>query len=744
MIIYRLPETFLSKTQGSGIMTLGGDLKRKSLEKPDEEGGRAQKIFKEASEYFHQDSTGDNEPAAENEVLVQKEVCTAQQKEKIKQRFKKIKQEPAIDNIEQCIESETPLPETPTSVITSEDADNSLINHLLISDEDSSEDEEDDCDYDISEDEADPGEDASKIQLTRSTAVNLKFQLTSGVVKLKEEIEKSLQLKDNIIKELKEENEKLRHHFTNQLKVKKEKMDDSLVQNKTDFDRQLSNVDEEREYLIEEIKYKDSELERKAAEIKMKDDSIKDISDKYQKLDKLKIELKRSLDDRDKVVKRLEETKVRLESKLTLALKKKFVRTDVELRLQEVEKELEAVREVKYKLEDENSKLEQQKSNLEKKMNDNLKNVHQNEELRVKFDQELKEQKASFEKEIKEKEKNMKSLRNELKDNDNVIKARTVRITDLETSLSNVERKLNEEISAKESLRIKLSKVEESETILTEYKIDLEARVRDLAFSEEGLKKQVTNLTEEQRNLTEENKSWKVKYEKRISEIEAESNKLIMEDLKLIEKSRVEMEEIKRQLAKIQTNFENSQNEKKLLEQEHISLQILTSEKDEVITERNLNIEKVRQKYQKLKSKMVELIQLNEGLDNRVTVTELKYFNLEKDLTDKAIVIQKLESDLIVAEKSLEEIRLTSEKNLEELRSTNNQVMEQLKKDKTELEETMKGLEQQLAMEKEKTVKEKADMQKTKKFLLDQIAQIKKRSNASINLNTQYETIDIN
>ena len=56
-------------------MTLGADLKRKSLEHPGEEGGTVQKIFKEASEYFHQDSTGDNEPAAENEVIVQKEVC---------------------------------------------------------------------------------------------------------------------------------------------------------------------------------------------------------------------------------------------------------------------------------------------------------------------------------------------------------------------------------------------------------------------------------------------------------------------------------------------------------------------------------------------------------------------------------------------------------------------------------------------------------------------------------------------
>ena len=70
-------------------MTLVADLKRKSLGHPGEEGRAVQKIFKEASEYFHQDSTGDNEPAAENEVIVQKEVCSASQRESIKQRFKK-------------------------------------------------------------------------------------------------------------------------------------------------------------------------------------------------------------------------------------------------------------------------------------------------------------------------------------------------------------------------------------------------------------------------------------------------------------------------------------------------------------------------------------------------------------------------------------------------------------------------------------------------------------------------------
>ena len=45
-------------------------------------------------------------------------------------------------------------------------------------------------------------------------------------------------------------------------------------------------------------------------EIKMKEDSIKDISDKYHKLEKLKIELKKILDDMEKMIKRLKGVKL--------------------------------------------------------------------------------------------------------------------------------------------------------------------------------------------------------------------------------------------------------------------------------------------------------------------------------------------------------------------------------------------------------------------------------------------------
>ena len=88
---------------------------------------------------------------------------------------------------------------------------------------------------------------------------------------------------------------------------------------------------------------------------------------------------------------------------------------------------------------------------------------------------------------------------------------------------------------------------------------------------------------------------------------------------------------MKTELQKLESKYEVAEEERNGLkgslaakEQEHISLQIMTSEKDEVINEKTISVEKFRRKNEKLKSKLIELITLNDGLDNRVTVTELK------------------------------------------------------------------------------------------------------------------------
>ena len=121
-----------------------------------------------------------------------------------------------------------------------------------------------------------------------------------------------LEKQNKVIENLRKENTKMALDFESQIKVKKETFNESLQKNKTDFDLQLSNVVEERDYLIEENKFNDN--------------SIKNLMEKYQKLDELKIELN--------------------------------------LRLQETRTELEAVKEEKSKLEEEKSKLEDENSKL--------------------------------------------------------------------------------------------------------------------------------------------------------------------------------------------------------------------------------------------------------------------------------------------------------------------------------------------------------------------------------------------
>ena len=80
-----------------------------------------------------------------------------------------------------------------------------------------------------------------------------------------------LEKQNKVIENLRKENSKMAVDFESQIKVKKEIFNENLQKNKTDFDLQLSNVIEERDYLIEENKFNDN--------------SIKNLMEKCQKLD---------------------------------------------------------------------------------------------------------------------------------------------------------------------------------------------------------------------------------------------------------------------------------------------------------------------------------------------------------------------------------------------------------------------------------------------------------------------------
>jgi len=697
-------------------MTIGMTEKRKSIE----DDGRAAKIFKEASEFFDEDSTGfDTEPTAENELVIQKEII----------KHRAIKQE-AVENTEI---STNPNLEEAVSPQT----------NLQSVDEVSSDDESPlyDCDYEISDDESDETE-------NRSTDVTkfLKMKTSSLLQNIITRLERTLLVKNKIIEHLRKENAKLKLDFESQIKVKKEILDENLVKNKKDFDRQLSNVDEEREYLIEEIKLKDSELDGKNLELKKKDEVIADWADKYKKFDKLRGELKKSLDEKEKIRGRLQEKCAKLESKLSLALKKKIVRTDFELKLQEVEKELDILREEKYKIEDENSRLEEINKKLESKLHDHDKCAKIKEEQKKLFDEELKKNLVHFEAKNNDYDKNLKSLRTELKETDIALKSKTMRIKELETLVGRKDSQLKDETASKEELKAKLEKLEESETISTEYKADLESRIKDLELIENNLRTQMgalkqkhlsaVSVSSEQLKLDYEAKLKSLEEEKnvKITKLQEESNSMIMEDLKLIEKHRLEIEQLKTELSKLESAEEEKNSLKATLaarEQEHISLQIMTSEKDELINEKTISAEKFRRKNEKLKGKLYELIQLNEGLDNRVTVTELKYFNLEKEIEEKQTLVSQLENDLSSANT-----------NLDKMKENHSQEIEKLAEEKRILEEMLGKEKEEIANVRADFEKERADFQLKKKRILEQVKQINKRKDKVIQLNVEPIEID--
>ena len=166
----------------------------------------------------------------------------------------------------------------------------------------------------------------------------------------------------------------------------------------------------------------------------------------------------------------------------------------------------------KFKLEDENSKLEDLKYNLENRLDEREKTFKKKEEQMKHFDKELQEQKSHHEKEVKEMEKNTKSLRNELKETDSALKSKTIKIKELETLISRKDSQLKEEKVSKESIKKKLLDLEEAEIINSEYKIDLESRIKELEDGEASLQKQIKSL----KSHGEESKGLKMNYEIRM------------------------------------------------------------------------------------------------------------------------------------------------------------------------------------------------------------------------------------
>merc|ERR1719290_533703 len=101
-----------------------------------------------------------------------------------------------------------------------------------------------------------------------------------------------------------------------------------------------------------------------------------------------------------------------------------------------------------------------------------------------------------------------------------------------------------------------------------------------------------------------------------VQRLQEENNTIILEDLKVIGQGREEITALKSKVDNLESNIESLERERESLhtnlagkDQEQISLQIIVSEKDEVIFEKNKCIEKMRKKNEKLKSKILETLE---------------------------------------------------------------------------------------------------------------------------------------
>ena len=108
------------------------------------------------------------------------------------------------------------------------------------------------------------------------------------------------------------------------------------------------------------------------------------------------------------------------------------------------------------------------------------------------------------------------------------------------------------------------------------------------------------------------------------------------------------------------------------------------------------NLQKCRMKYEKLKEKMLGLIELKDGLDNRVTVTEMKYFTLEKDLSSKQAELTELQNKIVSKETEAEELKAK----IEEIESLHGEELEKVKKAKEDIENLLENEKNKIEAEK--------------------------------------------
>ena len=149
--------------------------------------------------------------------------------------------------------------------------------------------------------------------------------------RVQKKIMDSFQSKNALINNLKSENERLRTEFSSSLAVKKEKLREDLEQNKNESQKTITNVNEERDYLIEENTLKDAENKKQKDEITKLGERIQNLSSKLGKSEKLVGELQKAIKEKERALERKMETIKRQQNRFETLNKKRPPKSEVSL-----------------------------------------------------------------------------------------------------------------------------------------------------------------------------------------------------------------------------------------------------------------------------------------------------------------------------------------------------------------------------------------------------------------------------
>ena len=681
---------------------LDNALKKRKAPKEDTRNDSTRKILRDGSEFFDDVSNAEAEPVTED-VVLEKEILNVRSNHMI--QIMKVKQEisqqitlnEASENavIEEDISFPQGVQMQLVQSLIEDSTEEDTIKNANVPSTDSSIEEH----LDGSENEV-ALENLSKAMANRMSVnidkvhrvvqhefqnKNRQMEDLAKIIELEKENCKVLQMdKDNLEKE----NKRLKDQFSRKVLVKQEVFEENIEKTKSEYDDKLRNIDEERDYLMEEIRLKDEELKKKEEEIKTGQEVLKSQVSNLQS----------SLEEKGRHLQRAEDKSGRIEARLERVMKQqKPTKGELENKCSELERENDCMKEADAEnkkkvedLEDKMGRLEEQKYSLENNLMEKQLEIQKTNEKKDLIEKDLVEQKKMFQKELLDMQKAVQNMR---ANNDKALRTKDAKMKELEADLN-----------AKKTQLVRLGKVSK---ISDEYKLDLESDLKNKDSKIKAYEVENKILREESQRHLEEKEDLKKNLEKKDHELDS----VITEDLKIIEKDREEILELKSNLEKKTETLQSAKN---------------------LASEKTGELEKLRAMYDMVKARLVDVAGLKLELESRVDSMENTNFMLDMKVKEKVEEEGKRKEEITeMTNKTFMLEMKVMEK--EEVEKKNRETIDMMKEEKADLfTETEKEKNDYLEkMEMQKNEMEE-NMTSLKTRIKQQIQQIQKSSRGKI------------